>query len=869
MLINNPVVTGSFIVNGVNVAGITGSSALSSSYLTTSASYAAASASLSTRVTNLEGTASVLTTASASFAVVSSSFATTSGSAASRLNVIETSYATTGSNNFTGRQYVSDVSNAIGFASTASLYSDGGLRISKDSFVSGTAYFNNVVVYGTSSIQYITSSQINIGANIINLNTDTPAVRFGGMAVADSGSNPGITGSMLWDSQANHWVYSNPSGSTYSGGMLISGPRASSLGTEVGTTACAVMIGQGSDHITSSAIFSYGNATCFYGNSFVNSSGLGCFTSVCSPSFVGGTLTGTSVYASTVVCAPRTCIVGAGGGDFVALFQNTTSATPYGVWIKDASGPSGGYPLFNITDNAGTTVYLRTDSSTGNTALGTSPTTARLFISGSNNGTLLQAASPGASSALFISGSGYVGIGTSSPQATLDVRGKYYSITSVADNIIEVINSDTTNGYGLYVRAGGTNTNRYSARFKNGADQDVMWVGISNVGIGCSNPANSKLLVAGTHASGNSILGVVPVGNNVATIGLYNSSATRTALFYSDTGFVTIETDADPLLLRTAGVNRLCIGSTGIATFSCQVCAAGFYASTVQSGITIDSTTNGDTIIASRGLNAALHGIVRTVGQNGVTCAMLISTRDSVDGNLPASVNALWGLTNHSIVIATNNTERMRITSAGRVGIGTTGPAADLQVNRNGEVTFALANNASITSGNRGSIQWYNSSDSTVASIRAVAVTDNVGTDLQFYTRPAAGSLTERMLITSVGGLQLKNNYSITLNSTATTTLISSLPLTTSLLISVVINWTSNSAAQRTYLLHVGATTTAWGSPNSGITTLSSLDWSSGYVGAATFAVGGSGGDRTLTISVAGANTYNVDVNASMVRFGY
>jgi hypothetical protein len=55
--------------------------------------------------------------------------------------------------------------------------------------------------------------------------------------------------------------------------MFISGPRTSTLGSETGTTSCALMMGQGGDHITSSAIFSYGNATCFYGTSYVKSTG--------------------------------------------------------------------------------------------------------------------------------------------------------------------------------------------------------------------------------------------------------------------------------------------------------------------------------------------------------------------------------------------------------------------------------------------------------------------------------------------------------------------------------------------------------------------------------------------------------------------
>ena len=300
-----PLVTGSLTVNGnVIVSGsiftsgsilISGSVASASyaatleglgsasfapaaAFNTVSQSYASASGSLSTRVSNLETTASVLTTASASFATVSSSFSSTSQSVSSRVTLIEGQYATTGSNTFTGTQYISQASNAISFTSTASLYTDGGLRVQKDFYVSGNAYFKNVTVYGTSSIEYITSSNLNISDNIISVNTFTPAIRFGGLAVYDSGST-GLTGSMLWDSEKDRWVYSNPSGSTYDGGMMISGPRnTSGLGNEVGTTACAVMIGQGADHITSSGIFSYANATCFYGNSFISASGTACFS---------------------------------------------------------------------------------------------------------------------------------------------------------------------------------------------------------------------------------------------------------------------------------------------------------------------------------------------------------------------------------------------------------------------------------------------------------------------------------------------------------------------------------------------------------------------------------------------------------------
>jgi len=54
----------------------------------------------------------------------------------------------------------------------------------------------------------------------------------------------------------------------------------------------------------------------------------------------------------------------AGGGNFVAQFTNTTSATPYNTWIKDAPSGANGYPLLQVTNNAGNETYFRVDSGT-------------------------------------------------------------------------------------------------------------------------------------------------------------------------------------------------------------------------------------------------------------------------------------------------------------------------------------------------------------------------------------------------------------------------------------------------------------------------------------------------------------------------
>ena len=75
---------------------------------------------------------------------------------------------------------------------------------------------------------------------------------------------------------------------------------------------------------------------------------------------------------------------------------------------------------------------------------------------------------------------------------------------------------------------------------------------------------------------------------------------------------------------------------------------------------------------------------------------------------------------------------------------------------------YFLQNSTSITSGSRGDLSWYNSSVSTVALIRANALTDNVGTQLEFYTRPVAGSLTQVFTIASTGAATFSSSVSAT-----------------------------------------------------------------------------------------------------------
>jgi hypothetical protein len=300
----------------------------------------------------------------------------------SRLSALETTSASVDSLNTTQNTRLTNLEEKTGsLATTGSNFFSGSQTITGSLYISA-----DLIVQGSSSLQNITASAVSIGTNIVYLNTDTPAVRFAGLTVQDSGSSAGVTGSMLWDSLCNRWIYSNPSTIGYSGGMLLSGPRTQTLGTEPTLTCNYIAKSGGGDHLYDSCIIDDGTTVCV--NATLKASGQVC--GVMANFSCIGTNTSTPGYTLDIQSA----------NGYAANFQQTTPST-YGAIRITGNGRGGELDFYSGSTMLGS---IWADSSiSGNIHIGTGTSaTERMFICGNN---------------------GYVGIGTSTPTAILHVSG--------------------------------------------------------------------------------------------------------------------------------------------------------------------------------------------------------------------------------------------------------------------------------------------------------------------------------------------------------------------------------------------------------------------------------------------------------------
>lgn len=126
----------------------------------------------------------------------------------------------------------------------------------------------NLTVLGSQSVQYVTSSQLDISTNIITVNVANPAVRFGGIGVIDSGSSPLGSGSFLYDSVEDEFIFVHKgSGTVVTSSHFLVGPETyDDLGNEIYIPANTILKAVGNEHVTGSNITDTGTLVSINSN---------------------------------------------------------------------------------------------------------------------------------------------------------------------------------------------------------------------------------------------------------------------------------------------------------------------------------------------------------------------------------------------------------------------------------------------------------------------------------------------------------------------------------------------------------------------------------------------------------------------------
>jgi hypothetical protein len=499
------VITGSLLISGspagqgliisgtLNVTqGITGS-------LFGTASYVTGSIFTSTNPALSASYAAFATSASYASGSTSASYASTSSFLPIGTYTITSSWT----NNYTETDPVYTIEKSK-YLTTGS---SGGTQT-----ISGSLVINqNLTVLGTSSITYVTSSQLNISTNIITVNTATPAIRFGGLAVADSGSSPIRSGSLLFDSTNDQWIFvhqSSSSGGAITSSILIMGPESTTgLGNEINLTTNRIPKSVNAEHIGDSNISDDGTTVLINSNTQITGSllitGSLILTGSLNSPNITGSLQGTSSWASWATNA-----LTASTADSFTVRNNL---------IVSGNMTFGDATTDNITMNAATmslgsgTGILNIDSNT-------------LYVDGANN---------------------RVGINTTNPNSRLDINNGTINVSINNNDPALRVSASNTGLTNIEIINLSTDTNAGSAlRFANnigltGNPQAQIFLGSSNYTSGGNRffIQNITGSVEVTSTTGNVDINTSAVGVANTRLRVFNNGNVAIGTNPSDTGF--------------------------------------------------------------------------------------------------------------------------------------------------------------------------------------------------------------------------------------------------------------------------------------------------------------------------------------------
>jgi hypothetical protein len=313
---------------------------------------------------------------------------------------------------------------------------------------------------------------------------------------------------------------------------------------------------------------------------------------------------------------------------------NSTSSTP-----------------FLINTNTDNTTTIRTSNGGGNA-----------YISFENSGDANNAFAIGRSNSgdfvLNHSASSVYGGGTLTNYLNIASTGAATFSSSVTANG-NIISSNTSGQAGLIGISGS------QAGAKNYIITNVI-PGETNTGLAIRNTTDARndLSFSGT--------GLATFTSSVTTVATFNSTFGQSAINFANSGISFGSIGSGSNMTPTAGVNDVGIGTAGLNNSIVFATGTGF---TERMRI----TSGGNVLINKTSDNGTKFQVNGALWSNE---GLYLEGTDAF----------IWQLANSSLRFATNSTERMRITSSGRVLIGTPPPAeSTFQLDVNGTGRFATS----------------------------------------------------------------------------------------------------------------------------------------------------------------------------------
>jgi hypothetical protein len=295
---------------------------------------------------------------------------------------------------------------ALGFATTSSNTFRADQTITGSLFIS-----QNLIVAGSSSIQYISSSTLNITDNVITVNAFNPGVRFGGLAVIDSGSSPQVSGSLLFDSIKDQWIFIHENPSVTTSSVLLMGPETyNNLGNETYLSANRLPKGTGVEHLNDSNITDTGTVVSVNSNTAVTGSftvtigsavefqvtntGVNLGNALTDIHNVTGSLRVTgSVADPAMIVAGNTVMTGSltvtGGVTTATELQVTTTGVNLGNISTDVHNVTGSLRVSGSSTIVGNTAITGSTNITGSLTVTTTGTELQVTSTGVNLGNIV------------------------------------------------------------------------------------------------------------------------------------------------------------------------------------------------------------------------------------------------------------------------------------------------------------------------------------------------------------------------------------------------------------------------------------------------------------------------------------------------